>query len=415
MQPRANQRRLAFLLTFAACGPGGAEGDASEGFDADLECPDIVDVEMSTSGTQTCALGSKGRVRCWGSIGAFDPNSVGDDEPAWRAPWLEFEVVTLSVGSDVCGVTSNGLLGCRDPAQAFAWDVQTGLIVSGIFDLGALALAVSVGDPGACALLDDGSLRCWGKAVVVGVETQAQQTGDDEAPAVPELPSPATRVSVGTSTACAVLSTGDVACWGDGGECFEDFPCGALGVPGVQQSAVPLLVDLPLAVADVSVGNYAACARFTDGSFTCWGAANSVGRGGVGGNIGDDESPGSLAPLAFDEPVEEVDVGRVGGCVRLEGGSVRCWGPTLIADPLDWGNDVRLDALTAEPLPLPEAALAITVGSSNACALGESGAVYCWGTPADGALGYGHEHVIGLDPTITEVQPVPVLDPRCDQ
>jgi hypothetical protein len=50
-----------------------------------------------------------------------------------------------------------------------------------------------------------------------------------------------------------------------------------------------------------------------------------------------------------------------------------------------------------------------------ACSLGESGAVYCWGTTPYGVQGYGHDDVIGLDPSVTVVQPVPVLDPRCDE
>jgi hypothetical protein len=28
-------------------------------------------------------------------------------------------------------------------------------------------------------------------------------------------------------------------------------------------------------------------------------------------------------------------------------------------------------------------------------------------------LGYGHERVYGLDPTVTAIEPVPVLDPAC--
>ncbi|MFV8750066.1 RCC1 domain-containing protein [Nannocystaceae bacterium ST9] len=371
-------------------------------FDPAQECVEIVEVETAVADLRTCARASTGRVRCWGE--QLDGEIIGDDEPAWMAEWLNLELDSVSVGLDVCG-RAQGRLGCLEPFSKYEGDP----VIDG-FDFGRPVASVAVGHSGACAVLDDGTLRCWGNRSIVGVETN-EPLGDDDEPSTVVLPGAVIGVALGFDSACAVLDDGQVACWGSDPQCELDEPCGILGVPGSLESSTPKLIEMPTAALEVSVGTLAACARLEGGSFTCWGDERLVGRGAGGGNIGDDETPASLPPLALDQGVEQVDVGTGAACLLAADGSVRCWGGAPVATPLDpWGEDV-LDPLVVDPIPLPEPAVTISVGYGSACALGESGSVYCW----SGGLGYGGEDVIGLDPSITQVQPVPVLDPRCDE
>ena len=396
------------LLLSLSCGPDIVASSGETGselpFDPAVECVEIVDVQTASGLVdQTCVLASNGATRCWGDLrwgderwGPLHGQVVGDDEPAYMAGWVDLRLSSLSVGWDVCGATTGGVVRCLEN-----WALTDEVVANG-YDFGTDVVDVSVGTSAACAVLADGAVRCWGSNHVGVV------VGDDEPPSLIELPAGAVQVSVGAYSTCAVLETGELACWGED-PC--DPACGLLGVPGAEPHT-PNLVELPGAAVEVSVGGVWACARLEDGTVSCWGYAEVTGHGADAENIGDDETPASVPVLDFGQPVRAIDK----QCVLLEDGTVRCWGIARTATPLDPDAEPVLDALAAPPVPLPEPVTTISLGwGYYACALGQSGAVYCWGTTPHGVQGYGHDDVIGLDPSVTVVQPVPVLDPRCDE
>jgi len=128
----------------------------------------------------SCALLSDGTVRCWGSsafgqLGYGNTTSIGDNESA---------TTTVAVS------------------------------------LGGIATAITAGGDHTCALLVDGSFRCWGRGVngeLGGASTR--NIGDGELPsteAVVPVGGAVTQVSAGRTHTCAVLTTGAVRCWGNG-------------------------------------------------------------------------------------------------------------------------------------------------------------------------------------------------------
>ena len=137
-------------------------------------------VQIDAGQHHTCALLDTGHVRCWGSgsvgrLGYGNENDIGDDET---------------------------------PASA------------GDVDVGGTVVRIAAGDAHNCALLSTGYLRCWGDGLSgnlgYGV---AHRIGDDEAPAAAgdvDTGGQVTRFAAGGFHTCAVLNTGSVRCWGQG-------------------------------------------------------------------------------------------------------------------------------------------------------------------------------------------------------
>jgi len=137
---------------------------------------------ISAGNGHTCAALDDGSVRCWGyagngRLGYADQKDIGDNEPP----------------------------GSAGPVQ-----------------LGGAARAISVGDAHSCAILDDGSVRCWGygEGGRLGYGNQ-NDIGDDETPsaagAVDLGPGrSAVAISAGGRHTCAQLDDGSVRCWGEG-------------------------------------------------------------------------------------------------------------------------------------------------------------------------------------------------------
>ena len=106
---------------------------------------------------------------------------------------------------------------------------------------------------------------------------------------VPGLRAPAVAVSVGASTACALLNDQTVQCWGEGRR-------GQLGNNAAFGSEVPVDVSGIIDAVAVSVGYVHACALSKTGSVRCWGA-NDGGLGNGSPNSADSAHPVTVIGL----------------------------------------------------------------------------------------------------------------------
>jgi alpha-tubulin suppressor-like RCC1 family protein len=127
------------------------------------------------------------------------------------------------------------------------------------------AVAITTGGHHTCALLDDGSVDCWGAgsdgALGIG------NTSDTPAPStVTALAGRATDIAAGASNSCAIIEGGAVQCWGSNIE-------GQLGEDATANSASPVTVNGQIQVAEISVGATRTCVRHNDNSVDCWGEA----------------------------------------------------------------------------------------------------------------------------------------------
>jgi alpha-tubulin suppressor-like RCC1 family protein len=167
----------------------------------------------------TCALLDNGQVKCWGAndmgqIGSGGTGNIGD-QPG-------------EMGDALAPVE----LGAGRTARSLS----------------------TVGYRHVCALLDDGTLKCWGNNLdgqlglgdIVNRGDQSGQMGDNLP--VAELGTNQTALMVGTGAfqTCALLANGLVKCWGAGGLGLGDITSDKIArgdQPGEMGDALPF-VDL---------------------------------------------------------------------------------------------------------------------------------------------------------------------------
>lgn len=299
-----------------------------------------------------------------------------------------------------------------------------------------------------CAILSDGTARCW------GLNEQGQlgyggigEVGDDEPPssmAAIEAPgdnNPRFLMLLGTErSACALTTAGQVFCWGSriegrtGDGQFMDC-----AIPDICESDLDLddppvffgelgpadNVDIPGGkVIDLAAGNGFACAVTSDRNVSCWGR-NTYGQLGVDHTtcVGT-----TCKPL-----IEQVDLGAAAGtvvqvaagvnhtCVRLDEASdnnVMCWGHGHVGQ-LGYGNLENVgDGLGMTPatrgrVPLSGTATDLCTGTDVTCVVRTDGHVRCWGLNTNGQLGQEDEFNRGGSPETTPAKlPDIVLDTK---
>jgi alpha-tubulin suppressor-like RCC1 family protein len=157
-------------------------------------------VAVSAGEYHTCAILDNGKVRCWGrgsfgELGTGSTGTIGDDELPTAVPAISFgrrKAVQVSAGYEIsCVVLDNGKVRCWGDAT----DGKLGLGNPDVIGdnelptavapikLGRTAVAVSAGWGHACALLDNGRLRCWGFGAVGSLGYgNSDKIGDDETP-----------------------------------------------------------------------------------------------------------------------------------------------------------------------------------------------------------------------------------------
>ena len=157
-------------------------------------------------------------------------------------------------GSNDSGELGNGTTTASD----------TPVAVRGIKSADAISAGVA-----ACALLASGAIDCWGYNGTG--ELGNGTTNESDRPVAVSGITNATAISAGYGSACALLATGAIDCWGYGGG-------GKLGNGTMTiDSATPVAVSGITNATAVSVGGESACTLLDSGAIDCWGS--NVGNG----------------------------------------------------------------------------------------------------------------------------------------
>lgn len=332
-------------------------------------------VDIAAGWYHTCAVLENGAVRCFGvandgRLGYGNAEDIGDDET---------------------------------PASA------------GDVDLGGSATQIAAGPQHTCARLASGAVRCWGKNEDYQLGHPGTATiGDDESPAAAgdvDLGAPARQVVVGFGHSCALLDGGKVRCWGNGSG-------GRLGygnqntIGDDETPAAAGDVDLGGEAVALAGGSFHTCALLTTGNVRCWGYGP---RGELGyanqAAVGDDETPAQAGDVDVGGAVLAIAAGDYATCAVLVGGSVRCWGSGEQGE-LGTGNVTDIgdnETPASAAIDLGGLATQVDVGFLNVCATLENGAVRCWGRGDTGELGHGNIDDIGDDETPAAAGDVPVV------
>lgn len=270
---------------------------------------------------------SLGFARPAGSQGKLDNSFSGPTEIDVGAPLVE-----LAAGfSHTCGRTVDGAIRCwgRNDRGQLGYGVNfqndSGLPprVSGNVPVGAAARRIWAGENGSCALLEDESLSCWGEPWVAYSRDRSQRIKSQSTPAPVDVGGRAKQVVFGNSHACALLDDGSIRCWGSGvGMGYGDIEIGDDEPP----SAVPALDVGGKAIA-LAAGSFHTCALLEGGTVRCWGRSES-GELGYGNRVdmGDDETPAAAGDVPVGGKVIQIAAGGFHTCALLESGALRCWG-----------------------------------------------------------------------------------------
>ena len=206
-------------------------------------------LQLAAGGLTTCTVLSERSFRCWGSVAGRDKSHV--TEPAdevepitLNAPIRRIVMandhgcVLLTSGAVRCwGWNVLGQLGYGHNTDGFAADQAEDI------DLGGPARDIVAGMHFTCALLDHGGVRCWGIGEMgqlgygttdsVGLDNVPADVGDIE------LGGPAAAIAAGFRHACAILVDGTVRCWGAN----ESGQLGIASVEPIGDNELPIDVE----------------------------------------------------------------------------------------------------------------------------------------------------------------------------
>lgn len=268
-------------------------------------------------------------------------------------------------------------------------------------------LELAAGDRHNCALIEGGTIRCWGEGFFGELgHGVTDNIGDNETPASVgdlQLPALALAIDAGDASTCAWFDDLALRCWG------QNYN-GQLGY--ANSAAVPLLGDNELLdmlagvmlgpgePTEFALGGRHACVRMADGKLRCWGG-NAYGQLGLANMVpvGDDEHPAAAMMMFLGADAEHVATGDSHTCAITVGGYLRCWGRNTRGQ-LGYGNNQPVGdneapanagdlILVPASLPPDTRATALALGNDHSCVLFETGDVICWGRNDVGQLATG--------------------------
>lgn len=352
--------------------------------------------EITIGGAHVCARLDSGAVYCWGANDGMQLGSSGMTESSSPVLVPIEKATAISAGgvpgspaiSHTCALTEAGDVTCwgaNGSGQLGTGDMigpAPPQVVPGLSDVSGVA----AGGAFTCAFLATGNLLCWGDNSV----GQLGDGGDGSTTAAPvEVADVADVIGLaaGAVHACAVINGGSLTCWGNNtyGQIAAE--------PPAEDGKLNTVQGLSPVVA-VSAGQHFTCSR---PALSCWGdnsdaeltslvlAELTTSPAGI-------TLPGLVdVALGSDTTTDPADSAPRGGhaCVVLSAGSVQCWGNDRsgqlgrgsMSPGGKSGNPADVVMLTS--------AKKIAAGGEVSCAIVESGAVWCWGRNDRGQLGSG--------------------------
>lgn len=230
-----------------------------------------------------CAIAAGSAAKCWGvnDSGQLGNSSTQPSNVPVDVVGLSSNVSALAArqshtcaivggGAKCWGDNSIGQLGSGNNSPS-----QVPVDVSGLL-AGSNVTSLGVGAYHTCAVVN-GAVKCWGDNSYGELGTG--NVGNTNTPTdVLGLASGVSAIAVGGYHACALTTGGGVKCWGRNDD-------GQLGISSTQQISIPVdVVGLSSGVAAIAAGgnganNNTTCALLTSGQVKCWGNGAALGLG----------------------------------------------------------------------------------------------------------------------------------------
>ena len=286
-------------------------------------------------------------------------------------------------------------------------------------------LRIAAGSAHTCIITRESQVMCWGSSQHWQIGDGDNQLApiDDNGDVIIKKPYPEYVVIVdengdttgpltgvislvaGGDHTCALITTGQVRCWGRGGGRLGNdtntYSNHAVTVVDGDGSTNPLT-----GVISLAVGSAHTCALTTAGRVWCWGD-------GGRGQLGNDSTTSSNNPVAVVDGdgstnpltgIVALGAGQYHTCAVTSGGGALCWGYGSLGqlgssseaqnipgepDPVGFNRDAPLPVLVGEGGAPLSGVLEISGGGVHTCALLEDSGVKCWGSKYSGRLGNG--------------------------
>ena len=365
---------------------GGGSGPGTPGEEAPLGVKASPNDDVSVGSEDACVVMQSGGVDCWGT-NLYGQLGDGTHEGPEKCNGYPCSTVPVAVTglTDATGVSVGYRSACALLAtggvDCWGWDYygqlgdgndneETALPVPvrGITD----ATAVSVGNGSACAVLATGGVDCWGDNFFgglgygYGTNEGPEYCWNEEACSTVPVPVNGITDATGISTSCAVLATGRVDCWGPNPE--------GLDLEGITEA---------IAVSG-------RCALLATGHVNCWGQS-------FYGALGDGAQEGSSVPMPVNGIVNATTISAHGdsACATLATGAVDCWGSNVLGELGDGAHEGPEKCFNSpcSTVPVPTDGITdasgVSVEDNSACAVLTDGRVDCWGWNFNGQLGDG--------------------------
>lgn len=279
---------------------------------------------------------------------------------------------------------------------------------------GFTAKELIVGGLSYCAILNDNSVKCWGKNSQgeLGVGSNSNQTS----PA-------AISFGVGRSvkklimtksssynTSCAILDDDTLRCWGYNAQ-------GQIGDASTTDRNTPRTISLGTGKtaksvaflnSTVSPDSVSTCAILNDDSLSCWGY-NAQGKLGVGDTT-NKTSPTAVNLGAGRTITKLYNHSLEAACALLDNSTVKCWGDNSVYQLAD-NTTTDKTSPQAVAFPSSKAVKEVYLGNDNSnCVVHTDLTLSCWGNNVRGQLGlsssttsFGTAQAVSLAKTVKKV------------
>jgi alpha-tubulin suppressor-like RCC1 family protein len=314
----------------------------------------------------TCALARGGTVQCWGGNSTAE---LGDGTTQGHAAPVEVKGVrgatAVDAGSHACAV-ARGELWC------WGGDFWVGEHTRARKVAGAGRVSAAfVGTDYTCVIGAGGHVRCSGHGEDGRITEGMASSGGAEAPVeVAALDRPVRQIAAGTFHACALDTTGRVACWGSNAWAHI-VPSDEKQVSGAR------LIDGLDGVTQLTAGENHSCA-LSWGEVWCWGD-------NLAGQLGDGTRAPHARPARVEglPPIASIAAGGFTTCALAGDGAAYCWGDNSAGALGSPGGD----AASPRRVSGLKDARSISCGRAHCCAVTSRGKVRCWGSNQLGQLG----------------------------
>jgi alpha-tubulin suppressor-like RCC1 family protein len=352
-------------------------------------------VQVDTGEYHTCSILGDGSVACWGdnTYGQLGIGTVGPFErnPVPTIP-LGSPAVDLTAGrSHTCALLDDGTIKCWG-YNAYG-QLGIGNYISSSTPLSAgpngfSAIAISAGNHHTCAILQDGSVKCWGGntkgQLGIGVTNVAYNTPT----AVLGIGTNvlATEIVAGAEHSCALMDDSSISCWGRSywGQLGD-------GTSGTVVSSSSPVNTLPTSHSptQLDAGYAHTCALMSDNNIECWGY-DSFGQLGDGGSNSHKNSPNAISSLGQGKSATSVATGLHHTCATLNDGTISCWGDNNYNQLGFLGLQQTTPAQSTSPNSLLAGRMATSVvtGHSHSCSILDDANLICWGENSFGQIGH---------------------------